>query len=266
LEVLWARSWDRESGFQHAIGVSGDRPRILEDHVMFLRVSLDLHQAISDDKHLQRAVDVALTIQKLFRADDGGYYDIAESEGTSWGGPLAKEKPVLENALLAEALIVLACLTGNDEYQAWASSALKTFEDVVPGSSYLGPRASRRVEEDEERLFLPAGSAWARARQLLSLGPVHLVVVGSAARPTTGSLLAAALNTYAPQQVVQALDPQRDAERISSLGFPAGEEPVLYACMNNMCLAPIRSAQDVGRLLDERPWAQAVSPSIGNSI
>ncbi len=266
LEVLWADSWDREMGFRHAIGVSGEQPKILEDHVMFLRASLDLHQATGDGKHLQRAVDVALTIQKLFHADDGGYYDVWESGETFAGAPLAKEKPVLDNALLAEGLIVMACLTGNDEYQAWASDALKTFEVVVPGSSYRGPRPSRRVEEDEESLFLPAGSAWARARQLLDLGPVHLVIVGRSAHPITKKLLAAALKTYAPHQVVQALDPQRDRERISSLGFPVREIPVLYACMNNMCLAPIHSAQEVGRLSAARPWAQAANSSIGSPV
>ena len=265
LEVLWTLSWDPENGFRHAVGASGEQPRMLEDHVLFLRASLDLHQATGDQIHFQRAVDVALTIQKLFRADDGGYYDIAESGVTSPGVPLAKEKPVLENSLLAEALIVMACLTCNEEYRTWASQALETFEAVVPASSFRGPRPSRRVEEDEERLFLPAGSAWARARQLLAVGPVHLVILGGAAHPTTAKLLGAALNTYSPHQVVQALDPQRDAERISSLGFPVGEEPVLYACMNYMCLAPIRSVQEVGPLLAARPWAQAVNSSIGNS-
>ena len=258
LELLWSDSWDSEMGFRHVIGAIGEQPRLLEDHVMFLRASLALHQATGEGKHLQRAVDVVRRIHNLFGAVDGGYYDVAASDATLAGAPLVRERPVLENALLAESLAVMGCLSGNEEYRNQASETLETFKSIVPGSSFLGPRQSRRVEQDEERLFMPAGSAWARARHLLSSGPVHLVIVGSAAHPLTKKLLGAALKTYVPHRVVQTLDPERDRGRIASLGFPAADEPALYACMNNMCLAPIRSAQDVGRLPTARPWAPDV--------
>ncbi len=257
LELLWSDSWDSELGFRHAIGVSGEQPRLLEDHVMFLRASLAFYQATGDGKHLQRAVEVALSIDSLFGTGDGGYYDLATNDGTLAGAPLVREKAVLENALLAESLAVMSCLTGNPEYENQASKALETFKSIVPSSSFLGPRQSRRVEEDEERLFMPAGSAWARAQHLMSSGPVHLVIVGSTSHPMTKKLLRAALKTYVPHRVVQTLDPERDRGRIASLGFPAADEPALYACMNNMCLAPIRSAQELGRLLGARPWAPA---------
>ena len=255
LESLWSDCWDGELGFRHVVGVSGDQPRILEDHVLFLRASLDLHQASGEEKHLQRARDVADGIHNLFSADDGGYYDVSGSDAALAGTLLVRERPVLENSLLAESLAVLECLIGEVEYLKRAKKALDIFEETVPGSSFLGPRQSRRVEEDEERLFMPASSAWARARHLLTSGPVHLVIVGSADHPLTKKLLAAALKVYVPHRVVQALDPDRDRERIASLGFPAASEPALYACMNNMCLAPMRSAQEVRRLQTARPWA-----------
>ena len=163
---------------------------------------------------------------------------------------------MLENSLLAEALAVLACLTGDAAYQERAALALSAFETIVPDSSFLGDRPSRRVEEDEEALFLPAGSAWARARQMLAEGPVHLVVVGASGNPTAQSLMAAGLRAYLPHRVLQRLDPETDRERIESLGFPLEAEPALYACMNGMCLAPIRSVREVERLLGERPWKQ----------
>ena len=126
----------------------------------------------------------------------------------------------------------------------------------MPGSSYLGPRASRRMEEDEERLFLPAGSAWGRAWDMLDSGPVHLVLIGGAAQAGTKALQRAAHRTYAPHRIVQLLDPEQDAGRITSLGFPIGGEPSLYACMGGMCLAPITKPQEVRRLGITRPWSQ----------
>ena len=116
---------------------------------MFLRASLALHQATGEGKHLQRAVDVVRRIHNLFGAVDGGYYDVAASDATLAGAPLVRERPVLENALLAESLAVMGCLSGNEEYRNQASETLETFKSIVPGSSFLGPRQSRRVEQDE---------------------------------------------------------------------------------------------------------------------
>ncbi|MEE8466006.1 MAG: hypothetical protein V3S68_05960, partial [Dehalococcoidia bacterium] len=254
LELLWSDSWDDESGFRHVVGMSGEQPLICEDHVLFLRAAVDLHQATGDGEYLQRAVEVADRIHDLFSADEGGYYDIAGTGLALAGAPLVRERPVLENSLFSECLAVLACLTGEEKFLKRATETLETFESVIPDSSFLGPRQSRRVEEDEERLFMPASSAWARARHLLSSGPVHMVVVGSAEHPLTNKLLRAALKTYVPHRVVQSLDPKRDRERVESLGFPATSEPALYACMNNMCLAPIRSPREVSRLTAARPW------------
>ena len=259
LETLWSQAWDQETGFRHAVGGTAGQPRMLDDHVAFLRASLDLYQATADGAYLQRAIQVADCIDRLFGPAEGGYVDVAVE--ASAGAPLSGDRPVLENSLLAEALVVLGCLTGDDFRREGAAQALRAFEGVAPRSSYLGPQASRVVEEDEEALFMPAASAWARARQFVAAGPVHLFVVGPANNPASRKLLAAGLSAYLPNRVVQLLDPETDRDRIRSEGFPLDKEPVLYACMNNMCLAPVSSPQEVRRLPVERPWAHAMDPA-----
>ncbi len=254
LEALWARLWDSETGFRHGADGPAVQPGILDDHVAFLRASLELHQASGNGVYLDRATSVAAAIDRLFGPAEYGYLDVS-AIGDPSGVPEAGDRPALENSLLAEALIVLGCLTGDDSYQERAALVLRAFETVVPDSSYIGPRASRLVEEDEEALFLPAGSAWLRARRFLADGPVHLVVVGPNAHPATQSLSAASLRCYLPHRVVQRLDPAVDRARIESLGFPTEGEPALYACMNGMCLAPIRSVREIEKLPVERPWA-----------
>ena len=141
-------------GFQHAAGGLPNQPRMLDDHVAFLRASLELFQADSDPIHLERAVQVAAVIDRLFGPAEGGYLDVAAAGAPSAEAPLAGDRPVLENSLLAEALAVLACLTGDAAYHERAALALSAFETIVPDSSFLGDRPSRRVEEDEEALFL----------------------------------------------------------------------------------------------------------------
>ena len=256
LDQLWNTSWKPDQGLSHIVGGPLEQPIVLEDHVYFIRALLALHQTTGQPEPLGRALEVTKCVEDLFLAFDGGFYDASDGVFTPDTG-LLKEKPVLENSLLAESLLSLSYLTAQEEYQILAKSTLATFETVVPSKSYVGPHGSRRMEEDEERLFLPAGSAWARALDMLEWGPVHLIVVGPSSHPGTRGLLRAALKAYAPHSVVQLLDPERDGDRIDSLGFPARNMPVLYVCLDRICLAPITTAQEATRLLKSRPWASA---------
>jgi len=253
LERLWRDCWSTDQGLAHVWEGPDRSTNVLEDQVHFLRALLALYQANGCDEHLERAVSVSESIERHFAAPDGGFYDWSRGFETQ-DELFFREKPVLENSLLSEALMVLALTTGKDEYQALARNTLEVFEGDVPGKCYLGPENSRRMEQDEEQLFLPAGSSWARAWDMLSCGPVRLVVVGPASSPRTKGLLKAALRTYAPHRIVQALDPGRDGDRIESLGFPSKEVPALYACLGSVCLAPITEPKQVRRLLKARPW------------
>ena len=254
LDLLLCEGWDPVRGLTHVIGGPPEQPPILEDHVYLLRGLLDLYQATGRVEWLHRSEEVTRTIQTRFGAADGGFYDTSQGLTPS-DQLLPREKPVMENSLLAESLLSMSCLSGKQDYQVRAAQTLDAFKEVVPGATYLGPSNSRRMEEDEEQLFLPAGSAWARARDSLTYGPVHLVVVGAGSHPKTKNLLTAALKTYAPHRVVQLLDPAGDQDRIASLGFPARNEPALHACMGGRCLLPVTSAKALRTQLNSRPWS-----------
>jgi len=148
----------------------------------------------------------------------------------------------------------LACLTGDSRHSERASAALKLFEPLVPGKSYLGEHSSRRMEEDEEALFLPAGSAWGRARDMESHGSVRLTLVGDSSGAGYRRLHQAALAAPVPRRIVQPLDWDRDAAQIRGLGFPARREAALYVCMGERCLAPVATPQAVRDLIKSRPW------------
>ena len=254
LDRLWNTSWKPDQGLSHILGGPPEQPRVLEDHVYFIQALLALYQTSGQPERLQQAIKVAKCVQSLFLASDSGFYDSSEGVLAS-DKLLLKEKPVMENSLLAEALLSISYLTGQEEFQVLAENTLAAFETVVPGKSYLGPHGSRRMEEDEERLFLPAGSAWARASDMRSCGPVQLILVGASTDPGTRRLLRAALKAYAPHRIAQLLDPKHDQDRVDSLGFPARNVPVLYVCMGSICLAPITTPKEATRLLKSRPWA-----------
>ena len=257
LDHLWSECWDSEQGMGHLWGEPPQHPLVLEDHVYFLRALLSLYQSTGQREQLNRAIQVAQWVRGQFGASDGGFFDTSQGVGT-WDRALPREKPVLENSLLAEALLTIAYLNGDTEYEVLAKNTLEHFQGIVPGNTYLGTEKSRRMEEDEERLFLPAGSAWARAWDMLSCGPVRLVVVGEASHPGTKGLLRAALKVHVPHRIIQPLDPRCDVERISSLGFSTGTVPSLYACMGYMCLMPVTEPREVKRQLTGRPWEGAL--------
>ncbi len=254
LERLWAESWDPAAGLRRHVGMLGDTTPNLADQVNLLRAWLTLYQSTVLPDCLARAIEIAETAERLFGAPDGGCYDTTPPQSFE-AGLLTREQPVLDNSHWAEALLNLHQLTGDEAYADRAAAALRIFEPVVPGKSYLGSHSSRRMEEDEEALFLPAGAVWGRAWDLLTHGPVRLVLVGDSSSQTYRRLHRAALKTYAPHRVVQPLDSKRDAKQIRGLGFPLQAGASLYACMGDRCLAPITTPEGVREMARSRPWA-----------
>ena len=258
LDRLWAECRGGGPGLRHVVGAADQPQRYLVDQVQAARACLDLHQSTGQPVYLDRAVNLVRDTRELFGSEDGGYCDVFQGPDAPGPAP-RRELPLLENSWLAETLVRLWQLTGDGEYLDEARRTLEMFRGVAPGGSYLGPPGSRRMEEDEEALFLPAGSAWGRAWDMVESGPVHMVLVGEDSQRATRQLLRAALRAHAPYKVVQQLDPGRDGDRIAGLGFPTGGSPALYVCMNGVCLAPLTSPGEVRRLGTTRPWAGSVS-------
>ncbi len=253
LEILWQECWNPDLGMAHLVGGPRQSASVLEDDLHPLLGFLALHQATGRPDHLEKAIAILQSIIERFGDPSGGFYDLAVDD-SAIEQLLVSEKSVMENSLLAEALFTLNCLTGEERYRQLGRNALEVFQDVAPGSSYLGPSGSRRMEEDEERLFLPAGAAWGRAWDMLIHGPVHLVLVGPSGQAKTRRLLGSAHRLYAPHRVIQFLDPDQDADRIKSLGFPLKGDPALYVCFGTQCLAPISTAKGLMELRTLPPW------------
>lgn len=254
LQKLWQESWTPSGGLARVAGETANTLPVLADQVSFLRAWLAHYQATGESESLARAVEVATVTQRLFGAPDGGCYDTVAPQSFE-AAFLPREQPVLDNSHWAEALLALELLTGDSEYGNNAAATLAAFQDVVPGRSYLGSHASRRMEEDEEALFLPAGSAWGRAWDMQASGPVRLVLVGDSTTTQYRRLHQAALRVYAPHRVILLLDINRDTDMIHALGFPPRREAALYACMGDRCLAPITTPREVQTMARSRPWA-----------
>ena len=254
LDLIWDETRAASGILRHTVRGGNDGPEYLADYVHALRAYLELYQVTGNPDVLRRAESLTVQVQESFAGDGAGFHDAAYRQSTP-GVVLPREKPLLENSLLSEALVKLSYVADDPRHQQLARDTLGAFDGVPPEGTYLGPAGSRRMEGDEERLFLPAGSAWARAWDAVDQGPVHEVIVGRSTDSRTKRLLAATLKAHAPHKVVERLDPGNDMDRIEALGFPAGETPTLYICMGGMCLAPISNPSEVRQVAATRPWA-----------
>ena len=246
---LWSEFEGNAMRMPHEIGTAGGSC-LLTDHVNALRASLDCYQVTGDRDLVNQAERLVSSIRMLFSNSDGGHYDA--NFGTANSGPtLPGVKPVLENALLAEAFISLGTITRKEEYLDEARTTLETFSGVVPCQTYIGPPGLRKVEEDEERLFLPAASAWARASEILESRMVHLVIVGDNTHRATKALVKSAYRSRTLRWTIQVLDPVAESKIVQSLGFPVDASPAAYLCVGSQCLTPIRKPTDL------RKWAKS---------
>lgn len=141
---------------------------LLTDHVAYLRALLDVHETTGEPRFLARARDVGHAVVERFGASDGGFYDHARAEGII-GRLEIPDRPIVENGVMAENLLRLAVMTGDERFRDVAASTLAlyaaTFERAGTFAAtyaralrrYLSPQVSVRITGD------PAASANLRA-------------------------------------------------------------------------------------------------------
>ena len=253
IDSIWQTSWEASSGLSHVMGQLVGKPTFLEDHVHFLRANLSMYESSGSQHYLERAVEILQKTQDLFGAATDGYYDVRPTQFNA-DNVNHPDMPVLENALLAEAMVTIYYLTGDQLYNDLARSTLNKFSQIIPGRSFIGDSNSRRMEEDEEVLFLPAGSAWARAYDMLSNGPIHYILIGDSSSQIFKRMDNTLSGIYAPHKIYERLDTQENKNRISQLGFPIRNHPELYVCIGSQCLAPINTLDQIRDLKNNPPW------------
>ena len=116
-----------------------------------------------------------------------------------------RNRSILENSVMAEALLRLAHLTRQDDY---ADTARETLASFVLDYKRYG--------------HFVAG--YARAVDLFFHPPVHVTIVGRAGATQTEELVRAALRPYVASRIVQTIDPDKDAHLLERSGLPAPRE------------------------------------------
>jgi uncharacterized protein YyaL (SSP411 family) len=179
-------------------------PGLLSDQAYTLRALIDAAQFGGTGEHLERAEMLATLAVELLRSDGGGFWDTSHDPGAR-GGLRRRKRSILENAVMAEALLRLSHFTRE---RSWADVARETLE------SFLG----------DYKRYGHFVAGYARAVDLHLHPPVHVTIVGPLEREDTWTLRRAALAPYVASRIVQTIDPRAQAALLERVGLPATGE------------------------------------------
>lgn len=200
LEFLLDELFDERQGMHHYWDGTYHLPGMLTDQAYTLRALIDAEQHDASGRYLERAQVLAgLAIENL-QSPLGAFYDKRHNP-SDHGGLRRRNLSILENSVMAEALLRLSHLTRESRYAEVAHATLEAFQ----------------VDYKRYAHFV---AGYGRAVDLMLNPPVHVTIVGEADRPDTHALQAAALAPYFATRVVQVLDPELQPALIERFGLP----------------------------------------------
>ncbi len=200
LSFLMENLWDPRVGMYHYWDGTYNLPGMLTDQAAVLRALIEALQYTGDNRLLEPALRLAeLTIEHL-GAQDGSFYD-TRFDPRARGGLRERESSILDNSVMAEALLRLGHMTHDRDLIDRARATLSAFLE-------------------DYRRFGHHVAGYGRAVNLLLHPPLHVTIVGPRDAERTRDLRLAALGPYIEGRIVQTLDPEGDAELLARTGLP----------------------------------------------
>jgi uncharacterized protein YyaL (SSP411 family) len=187
---------------------------------------MDAFEATGVEAYLNWAETLATVMEHhLWDQAEGGYWDLPASSETLETLKV-RIKPFTDNAVTSMALTRLFHLTGRQVYKDRSKAVLTYLStDFLPYKHHAAPFALAM-----ERFLQP---------------PHQVTLVGCRQDSKWGELLKAAHQLRTPWKVVLPLDPERDLDRIKSLGYSVSHEPLVYLCVGKTCFPPISRPEDL---------------------
>ena len=208
LSFLLDNLFDERDGVFHYWDGSYHLPGMLSDQAYLIRALIDAAQHCGDSDLLLPAERIAEQVIERQRAPDGGFFDIRFDQRQP-GSMRRRNRSILENSVMAEALVRLSLLSRRHEFHDEAVATLEAF-----------------TGDYKEYGYYVAG--YGRAVDLIFYAPVQITVLGERSSAAADALRRAALSAYVPSRVVQMLDPRHDPVLIGRSGFPVEDGPVGY--------------------------------------
>ncbi|MBK8095664.1 MAG: thioredoxin domain-containing protein [Planctomycetes bacterium] len=210
-------------------------PGMLSDQAWTIRALIDASQHGGDADLLLPAEAIAERAIARQKAPGGGFYDILHDPAQQ-GMMRRRNRSILENSVMAEALVRLSYLSRRPEFYREAIETLEAF-----------------AADYKEYGYYVAG--YGRAVDLIFYEPLFLTIVAGRNSEQADELRRAALSAYVPSRIVQTLDPRLDPILMSRAGYQPEDRPVVHLTVGRTTHAIARSPAEL-RAAVERIEAQ----------
>lgn len=210
-------AWDGEG---KPSGQPAETSDLLGDWAAYLNALLDTYNCVANgSEYLERAEDAAAQLdERFFDPARGGYFDV-EADGGAVGYLRLREKPLQDNALLAEALLKLHHATGNGHYRQRAENTLGAYVEA-------------------NRDFGEHAAAYARAVDRFLHPPVEITVEGEPGREEAHSLYLAASRVNHPHVIVKPVAVE-------------GAAALAHVCVDTLCYPPVSRPEELAASVAE---------------
>jgi len=200
LDFLLEALCDARSGVFHFWDGTFHLPGLLTDQAYVLRALVDAAQMAGENRYLEKATHLAHLTIESHRSPGGAFYDTLHDPGAR-GVLRQRQLSILENSIMAEALLRLSHLVRESGFADAARAALASFAGDYKRYGHFV-------------------AGYARAVDLLFNEPVHVTIIGPRTSEATRVLRLAALRPYVASRIVQVVDPIADAEILDRFGLP----------------------------------------------
>lgn len=222
--------FDRDGEVFHYWDGTYHLPGLLPDQAHLIRALIDASQLTGDADLLLPAEKIAENVIRRQRAPGGGFYDILQNQSYH-GSMLRRNRSILENSIMAEAMVRLSYLSRRPEFY---DEAIRTLEAFTGDYKEYG--------------YYVAG--YGRAVDLIFYEPLFVTIVGDRDSRGAGALRHAALSGYVPSRIVQMLDPEHDPILIGRSGYEVEDRAKAYLCVGRTTKAVVYDADELRKQVE----------------
>ena len=219
LSFLLENLTDRNGEVYHYWDGTYHLPGRLPDQAHLVRALIDASQLTGDADLLLPAEKIAENVIQRQRAPGGGFYDILQDQNYH-GSMLRRNRSILENSIMAEALVRLSYLSRRPEFY---DEALQTLEAFTGDYKKYG--------------YYVAG--YGRAVDLIFYEPLFITIVGKHDHEDTDTLPRTPLSGYVPSRILHMLDPEHDPILIGRSGYQVESRAKAYLCVGRTTKAAV---------------------------
>ncbi len=211
----------------------------LEDYAFFVSALLDLFEASQIPRYLEKAMELNGKMMELFSGDNGGGFYFSPDAGELPLNPMEAYDGAVPSANSAAALnlLRLSHFTADQNLEKRARGVIESFS-----------RDIQRAPSAFTALLSAADFA---------LGPVEqIILAGEPGEKESGRMFQLLHTRFLPRRIV-LFNASAARERLKqNCPFlegktPLENRPTAYVCRGYTCRAPVQSAEDLDRLLEE---------------